>query len=327
MNTTVELPALHGRDPLGFLAAIGLHRLITGEVGSTVGLSFSNVSGCAILHSPLTSTSAIAAVLEKIVSRADDKTAIVGIDDRFPLAKPSRATSRNSDSPGESDPMRVPRTQFPDLVRRVAELGDDALAWLSVLVTDLAVDRQGRAALTPYCAPSGQQSLRTFFATPLQAVRREPHHLQEALDSWRRLDNFTGEYLDHRAIRDAGHHPRGKSVEAGVPGATWLATHALPALRLTGDGTRPAATLWHTHNQRPVIIWPLWRTPLNHQATKTLLQHPQLHPLPNPTLTINQTALTPLDVFDIAAAERQPIPGRKNAGVLTPLQINVQISD
>ncbi len=320
MTTTVELPALDGRDPLGFLAALGLHNLLTQEKGPDIRLSFSDTSGCALLHSDLTSTEAIATALADIVARAGDDTAIVGVDDRFPLRKPSRTKTR-ADGPGESDPMRVPRDQYPDLVTRVAELGENALRWLRVLVTDLAVDRQGRAALTPYCAPSGQQSLRTFFAKPLQAVRENPVHLREALQGWRRVDNFTGEYLDHRVIRNAAHHPEGKSVEAGVPGATWLATQALTLFRLTGDGERVTATLWHHHNHRHVMIWPLWSRPLNTPAIQALLEHPVLRPQPAPTLSVNRPALQALSVFTVAGAERQQIEGRKNAGVLAPLPI------
>jgi hypothetical protein len=320
MTFTVELPALDGRDPLGFLAALGLHNLLTQENSAAIRLSFSDTSGCALLHSDLASTDAIAAALTDIVARAGDDTAIVGVDDRFPLQKPSRANSRASGS-GESDPMRVPREQYPALFARVAELGEDAVRWLHVLVTDLGIDRQGRAALTPYCAPSGQQSLRTFFATPLQAVRQNPQSLQEALDGWRRIDNFTGEYLDHRVIRDAAHHPRGKSVEAGVPGATWLATQALPLFRLTGDGTRATATLWHHPDNRPVMIWPLWSHPLDTAAIQTLLEHPALRPRSAPSLSVTRSTLQTLGVFGVAGAERQQIEGRKSAGVLVPLPV------
>jgi hypothetical protein len=319
MTFTVELPALDGRDPLGFLAALGLHNVLTLERGPRVRLSFSDTSGCALLHSDLDSTETIASALADIVARAGDNTAIVGVDDRFPLQKPSRANSRASGS-GESDPMRVPREQYPALFARVAELGENAVRWFRVLVTDLGVDRKGRAALTPYCAPSGQQNLRTFFATPLQAVRRDPVLLLEALQGWRRVDNFTGEYLDHRVIRDAAHHPTGKSVQAGVPGATWLATQAVSLFRLTGDGNRAIATLWHHHRGRQVMIWPLWSHPLDTIAVMTLLEHPALRPRLVSRLSVNTRPLQALSVFAVAGAERQQV-NPNNAGVLAPLRL------
>ncbi len=70
--------------------------------------------------------------------------------------------------------MRVPREDYPDLVTRVAAMGENAARWLRVLITDLGVDKKGRAALTPYCAPAGKQDCRTFFVKPLQAVRQNP---------------------------------------------------------------------------------------------------------------------------------------------------------
>lgn len=318
--TTVELPALDGRDPLGFLAALGLHNVLSEEKGPGIRLSFSDTSGCALLHSDLASTESIASVLVDIVSRAGDDTAIVGVDDRFPLRKQGRATALASGA-GQSDPMRVPREQYPDLLARVAKLGESAVRWLRVVVTDLGIDRQGRAALTPYCAPSGQQSLRTFFATPLQAVRQNPGTLREALEGWRRVDYFTGEYLDHRVIRDAAYHPEGKSVEAGVPGATWLATQALPLFRLTGDGTRATTTLWHLLDNRSVMIWPLWSHPLGTAAVQTLLEHPALRPRSASGLSVTRSTLETMGVFTVAGAERQPIEGRKSAGVLAPVAI------
>jgi hypothetical protein len=310
MNTAVELPALDGRDPLGFLAALGLLRIIRGEQCTNVGLSFSDTAGTATLHSPLTSIDEIASELNTVIARAAGDTAIVGVDARFPLRK----------SGSGPDPMRVPRHEFPRLVERVSALGHEAGEWLSVLVTDLAVDRQGRVALTPFTAPSGQQSLRTFFTTSLQFVRKEPCLLKEALEGWRRVDGFTGEYLDHRVIRDAADHPSGKSVEAGVPGATWLATMALPLLRLTGDGTRPNATLWHSDARRSVMLWPLWRQTLDQHAVRILLQHAAVRPIAIDPLRVNKERLRPLGVFEVCGAERQH-EGRKSAGVLAPVTV------
>lgn len=320
MTFTVELPALDGRDPLGFLAALGLHRLLTQQQGRTVRLFFSTTSGCAVIDSELPTIDAIAATLHGLLSHAGDDTAIIGVDDRFPLRKPGRSTSRGSGTTDESDPMRVPRAQYPQLVQRVTELGEPAVRWLRVLVTDLAVDGRGRAALTPYCAPSGQQSLRSFFATPLQAVRKNPAHINEALEGWRRISDFTGEYLDHRAVQDAAQHPEGKPANTGVPGATWLATQALLLFRLTGDGQRATATLWHRHNGRHIMIWPLWKHPLDITATRTLLEHPALRPQPvTSTPSVDNSPLRPLGIFTVAGAERKP--AAKSAGVLAPLTI------
>ncbi|HUY44581.1 MAG TPA: hypothetical protein VMV92_02470 [Streptosporangiaceae bacterium] len=328
MTTPVELPALDGRDPLGFLAALGLLRVITAACGPEVRLAFAADTGRALLLSPLPDISAIAAELTQVVSGIGDDCVLGDTGPGFPLRKGSRKTLRSAPTGGESDPMRVSRENFRgQLHAGVAELRSPAAAdWLTVLVTDLATDRQGRAALTPYHAPAGQQSLWTFFEKPLAAVRAEPARLTEALTGWRRTDRVSGEYFDHRVLRSAADHPAGHSTEAGVPGATWLATQALPLLRLTGDGRNPAAALWHRLGRRMIMIWPLWNHPLGEHAIRVLLEHPLLRPRPatddpQPPPRAPRSALAPLGVFDVCGAERQPIEGRKSAGVLAPIPV------
>jgi CRISPR-associated endonuclease/helicase Cas3 len=225
--------------------------------------------------------------------------------------------------------MRVRRSEYRNMLHdKVADLAAPAaLDWLSALVTDLAVDQEGRAALTPYNAPSGQQSLWTYFEKPLAAVRSEPSRLREALTGWRRIDKFTGEYLDHRVLCSAAEHPLGRSTEAGVPGATWLAIQALPLLRLTGDGRNPQSTLWHRIGQRTMMIWPLWQSPLDEHAVRVLIEHPLLRPNATarngqrPEPQVSRRKLAPLGVFEVCGAERLTIDGRKSAGVLAPIAI------
>ncbi|MBO2465224.1 type I-G CRISPR-associated protein, Cas3-extension family [Actinomadura violacea] len=314
--TTIELSALDGRDPLGFLAVLGMHRLLTDETDAPIKLSFSDSTGNALLHSDLESIDAITEVLAGIVARAKDTTAIVDVDDRFPLAKPSKSGAAARETLGQKDPMRVPREQYPALAARIADLGSEAEHWFHCLVTDLAIDEQQRAALTPFCAPVGQQSLRSFFMNPLQEVRKDPSYLKEALTAWRRVDKFTGEYLDHRVVRSAADHPHGKSTEAGVPGATWLATQALRLFKLSGNGDTVTSTLWHRRPRHNLMIWPLWTEPLDLHAVQGLLEHPDINSTPNRKL------LRTMTIFALAAAERTQLRGPKSARVLTPATTN-----
>jgi hypothetical protein len=317
MTYTVELPALDGRDALGLLAALGVLRILTDEARLDVRLSFDESSALALLHSPLRSVGEVVDALVDVIGTIPDDGVIPGVPARFPLGKAGV----------ESDPMRVPREQ---LRRTAYDLTDGRLEpalsrWIAAVVTDLAVDAKGRVGLTPYTAPAGQQSLRSFFAKPLDEVRKAPATLiREALTGWRRVDGYTGEYLDHRVLRSAADHPSGKSVEAGVPGATWLAIMALPLLRLTGNGTGVQATLWHSiaGRRQPVMTWPLWRQPLDTLGIVTLLEHPDLRPRATADgITVTQAGWPVLGVFAMAGAARQPIEGRKSAGVLAPISI------
>ncbi len=311
---TVEMPALDGQGALGFLAALGLARMLDSVGVSPLALSFSRASAAAQLHSPLVSVDEVADKLQTLVAGSPDG-AVVGLDSRFPL----RAGQRGG------DPMRRPREKFRDLLQEMHALDARAEAeWMPCLFTDLAVDAQGRADLTPFCAPSGKQNLRTFFDTPLSAIRCNPALLKEALTQWRRIDGFTGEYLDHRVINSAADDPAGRTgAERGVPGATWLATMAIPMLRLSGDGKRIEATLWYRPGRRPVMIWPLWDRPLNVRAIRVLIEHPCLTPIDD-VPTVRDNAWPALGIFAVCGAERQELPQRKFAGVLAPRQVAVR---
>ena len=220
--------------------------------------------------------------------------------------------------------MRRPRERFRELLVEIDAIDNHASSeWMPFLFTDLAVDAQGRADLTPFCAPSGKQNLRTFFEKPLSAVRANPSLLREALIGWRRVEGFTGEYLDHRVLNSAADDPGGQSAERGVPGATWLATMAIPLLRVTGDGEHIGATLWHRVSRRSIMIWPVWEQPLDLAAIKVLIEHRSLIPV-DARPAVCSASWPALSIFAVYGAERQRIPGRNFAGVLAPCAVVVE---
>ncbi|GAA3733432.1 type I-G CRISPR-associated helicase/endonuclease Cas3g [Salinactinospora qingdaonensis] len=315
---TVELPALDGRDPLGFLTSLGLLRLLTTESTLDARLSFNPATATAQLTSPLPDTEAIATELTTLLASIGDDQLLIAM----PSAWPPHA-------PRGKDPLRVTPEEFPDLINRTHNLSERAThEWLAAIATDLTTDTTGRCALTPFMAPAGKQQVATFFAKPLHALRDDPARLHQALTTWRRLDNFTGEYFDHRAIRTAGDLPTGESTPAGVPGPTWLATQALPLTRLTSHGSSPLATLWHRLGGRRIMVWPVWRSPLDLAAVQVLVEHPALRPTPHdavarPEPSVPRDRIAPLGVITMAAAERRSVPGSKSAGPLTPIPLHI----
>jgi hypothetical protein len=311
----IPLPALDGRDPLGFLAALGATRLLTDHHDRHTALAFDPHTATAILHTTLHDLDQVADTLTSIIEQIPADAVIPGLPPGIPT--PPRRIG--------GDPMRAPRHQHRDRITDLTTRHPNPAQlhrWLGPLLTDLAVDAKDRTALSPYLAPVGQQSLRNFFGAPLAALH-DPDRIRQALTGWVRVPGITGESLDHRAIRNAADQPDGTSKPAGVPGATWLATMAIPLLRLTGNGTHRAATGWHHHTNRraPILIWPIWRPPLDTHAIQTLLEHPALTPQSrNDTFTINLTPLRPLGVIAVYAAERLPLV-KNSDGILAPTPI------
>lgn len=314
MRTPLELPAMLGTDPLGFLAGLGAFRLLVDHHDADTRLSWSRVTGTAVLHTDLPSLDALGALLVEVAEAITGDAVLPGVAGGFPYPR------RGNSGP---DPMRPPRDGYRGLAADTEQrFGGEAQRWLEVITTDLAADNEGKAALTPWMAPSGQQAVSTFFAKPLELIRTNATLLAESTTDWPRIERYTGEYLDYRAINDAAETADGEPTKLGAPGPTWLAAMALPLLRLSGSGTEVGGTLWHTvrdddgRRARRVAIWPLWEPALDVDAVQVLLEHPLLRPREERIPGLNDE-LRVLGVFRVCAATRRP--GKKSAGVLAPV--------
>ncbi|HZO66682.1 MAG TPA: hypothetical protein VFB74_16930 [Kribbellaceae bacterium] len=306
--TGLTLPALDGRTPLAFLAALGVLRLVAEHTGHPARLAWSRRDCTAILHDAQPDIDTLVADLSVIVAAIPDGGVLSQVPRDFP-------------PPGEApDKLRLTRSAFAAYAQQMAAATDRPTVerWLAALVTDLSVDDKGRVDISPYAAPSGKQSTRTMLDKPLADIRKNPALLREALAAWRRYPGVTGEYLDHRVLFDAVDAPDGKSAERGVPGATWLALMAYPLLRTTAAGGQPVSTCWQDFGRRAGrrMVYPLWSSPLDIPAVQAVLSHPVFagaEPgMPPPAAEL-------LSVFWIGHAQRRRIPGRNFAGALAPV--------
>lgn len=328
--TTISLPALDGRFALGFLAALGTTRLMVVQ-GHEALLSWSDEDATAVLHVPtLASVDDVAAVLRDVVTAMP---ADVVIPNGPPGLPP----------PGEApDKLRLPPRKLADLLARLRAEGDPTVidGWVNSLITDLALDDQGRSAHTLFGAFSGKQSMYTMLVKSLTLIRQRPDLLDQALTGWRRVDGVTGEYLDHRVLFDAADSPTGESRERGVPGATWLALMSYPLIRTTSvDGRRPISTGWYTSGRRMRLRWPLWSTPVDLAAAVAIWESglvtdvARRDDLPSTRDRLDEASrmrilisgddafrrLSVMSVFAVHRAERRRIEGRNFAGVLAPV--------
>ncbi len=152
--------------------------------------------------------------------------------------------------------------------------------------------------------------------------------IREALEAWRRVEGCTGEYLDAQVLNSAADDPLGRThTERGVPGATWLATMAVPLLRVSGDGQRITATLWHRTSRRHVMLWPLWRRPLDLRAVQVLIEHPCLIPVSPPgpaspsTVAVKRSSWPRLSIIGVYGAERLRVAGQDYQRPLSPIPV------
>lgn len=305
--TVIHLPVLDGRTPLGFLAALGLTRLLDAHTDDAPKLSWSPRSLTASLHTSRASVDAVVDDLRCVIASIPDGGVLPGVPVNLPPL-------------GEApDGLRLPPAELREYVSQLsADPNPQIEAWVCSLVTDLSVDRNSRADISLMTAPSGRQSMRTMLQKPLQHVREDPACLIEALTGWRRRPGVSGEYLDHRVLFDAADSGSGASQERGVPGATWLALMAYPLLRTTAHGGEPVTTGWQRRPHQPSqFIYPLWQAPLDTHAIAALLEHPLM--LRCATAELPE-AMHALSVFAVQRAQRRKIPGRTFAGVLGPVQ-------
>lgn len=301
----VKLPALEGSIALGWLAAVGVLRLVS-LVEPEARLSWDPDDGCAVLHS----------------CRLDDVAAVVQVlrESREALA-PGQFwpdTPPGFPPPGEApDKLVVKREDFAELLG----CWDGAEQVLSSLVTDLAVNAGGISRRTPMVAPTGKQSFFTMVRNQHEAVA-DPTVLAEALMGWVRRPGV-GEAFDATAIVSAADAADGRAGERAVPGATWLAVQALPAFRLAGNGRSAEASGWRRVGRDLFLVWALWTPPLTLTAIRVLLEHPMGLRVEEGRLSADVPGLAPLGVWRVCAARRRST--GNSDGPLVPVAVQQRI--
>lgn len=157
----VDLPALVGDQPLGFLAAVGLLEQLTG-----VYLSWDEQDHHAVLHSQRYSsiTDLVAALAERL-NDVDEGEAIP-LTPGFPVRRRR----------GEPDPLRVRPAEYRGLLDRVRR-SSGGQHWLEATITTGATDAHGFCAVNPLVAVRSQQTIGSFWYYPMLEVRRDPQRL------------------------------------------------------------------------------------------------------------------------------------------------------
>lgn len=229
-----ELPGLSGATPIGFLAALGLIRVLADDRHHDVRLSWQG-------SQPRLHGLAAEAILDELVAH------MVGRGDALEFTW--------ADSPRGVSPV-----QYREAVAR-AQGDRRALAFLAGWGTDTVL-RDGTISSTRWDMTSGQQKLLQDFRKLAPKVTREA--LEIAL--------FGGPYteqtsfgLDPVAVRFHAHEAKApaKTAPPGKPGLVWLAFEAIPLHPVLPIGAGRAYTTGWRSGRDLGYVWPLWEAPLS----------------------------------------------------------------
>lgn len=274
--TAIRLPALRGDDALGFLAAVGVLRLCSDELGEAaagVGWPDGPWNGAVLECGAADSTGQLAEALFGVAeSMRRDGRLLPGIDD-YPL----RAGDR-----GTTDPMNR-RLSFEDgrgWSETALNRGRVFERWLRSTVSTSGVephkDDQTHWALVPSptfdVGPGTVHMARTLAGALNDVVDRST--VEAGISRWRRVETV-GAYLDHRADRNAaiGQNPRKDLPKYGEAGATWLALMATPLFEMRGTDRATVETVcWYARPRR--MCWPVWSGILTEASVVAMLDHP-----------------------------------------------------
>ena len=288
----IELRALRGNDPLGFLAALGVVWLCDRQLGIACRLGWPDgPANAASLDADGGPTGADLAALLRSVA-VDTHVAgrpVPGLDG-FPPTQEG----------GGSDPVRnLSLDEGRGYARRALERPTEPWGeWVTAVasVAPMRLDK-GKLNHSAFLAGPGTVWLSRTLKKHLDAVVSDADALPRALGRWRRRTiGLTGAYLDHRAFRDTGTTQQlDKAVLNRVEiGATWLALMAMPWFPMRAD-EQERAPCWH---ERRRFRWPVWSEVSDPDAVAVILDHPAVA-FPDPA------ALASLGVDAVYEAERR----------------------
>jgi len=295
MNDSIPLTALDAANPLGFLAAVGVLRLLAGNPDTQA----------ARLRWAMAGTW---------------QPEIVGLK-----CKPKELPAALLHCPGvplESVALlgkniKVPQSTFHNVAiaaQGAARRGNRAAADLvAAFGSEAFLDREERIQYTDLCfiTGSGHQD---FLSTAEKLNEKvTPEHLESAVFGPWQLDMGLSLRWDPSDASEYALQWRDPSKEgkSAVWGANWLAFQSLPCFPTQPGPPAGAARVVRTtgffraRRQDPEFRWPVWTTPLSLPSVCSLLAHAEIHK-PEP----DHQALRAMGILQVFHAQRVHIPPR-----------------
>lgn len=260
----IELVGVDGSNPLGFLAALGLLRVIPGaKLGFSEDGSFQ-----AFLDGRRTSESALATLVAADAEASAQKNAPW----RFTYTK----SATKKQGPQEVADLKPPPEDFKRFLSTCVEVwlsgNEEATGYAAAYGTDVALDGKGNTKPTAFHFTAAQQT----FLGAVEAIR----------------DSVTLEWVEKSLFEGHGEKPgsnlrwdpgseRNWALMANNPSRDgtrvdapleWLAFRGLPLLPSFPRATRIITTGVVGRGEDMTFTWPLWNVPASRHTTRSALQ-------------------------------------------------------
>jgi hypothetical protein len=274
MEHLISLQGLDGQNPLGFLAALGLLRILD-EHAQKALMTSPALGFCAT--PPFAARIVFDASFERVkeIVLADAATQVssnvlrLAYDEKGELCSPEAVNATR-----DLKPSPAAARQFLALAAG-AERRDGDLA--AGMLSDVVQDNNGVSKPTAFHFTAGQQA----FLEMVEALRAgiDDASLDEALiGPWRstsKLPSLNWDSSVARLYALRASNPSGEK-RGSVPAANWLAVHALAFFPVMPERNRGRAALRTTNvglGWKDVpFTWPLWTEPAGEKVIASLLR-------------------------------------------------------
>jgi hypothetical protein len=270
------LTGLEGRNPLGFLAALGTLNAVADAVGPGRVEPKLCWRSLGTYRPVLVDGPDQNALLDLLIRDAASFRDEPALNLRY----------RKGGNGAEAHDLKPPPEDFVRYLRALVERGDArSLAFAAAFATDAASDNNGNTKPTALHFTAGQQEFLGMVQELVEGVTRED--FQEALfGPWRYarpLPVLQWDNAQSRSYALRASDPS-KDKKQGVPAADWLAFRGLPFVRVAPVGDRVITTGCRGEWKTGFFRWPMWTRPLCQRVLGSLLSSPEVFETDPPVL-------------------------------------------
>lgn len=254
-----RLPPMDAFDPLGFLAGLGVLRIVA-RIHASARLKWVEDG----TWSPVLLTDEAVDLIELLVRDLE----------RWRRGHP--AVDFAAGASRKVQDLKHPPAEFRALMRDLA--GDaEAAEYVAAYATGVAVDGSGQTKPTSLHFTAGQQRFMDAILNLRDEVTRDD--LREAIEGpwigrvgpkdlrWRAAAERSRALLSFDPSKEKAH---------AVPGAVWLAFHALPLFPVVPAGLRAVTTGFTGRGRNEQFTWPVWLPALTLSGVRAAVGLPDL---------------------------------------------------